>query len=99
MPDPPQCYEVIDYTVAAVLYIHGAKLVGIRRDPADERYRRGRTVFSFADGAQTQQLHQAFLCGQLQVDPQQLITKMKEYRQLIYDAEALGRVATPTPES
>jgi hypothetical protein len=98
MSDDAQCYEVTDYTIAAVLFIQGARLVGVRRDPPTDRYRRGRTVFSFADGVHIQELHQQYLCGQLQVDPQQLVSKMKEYRQLIYDSEALGRIA-PTQES
>ena len=94
MPTADHCYEVIDYTIAAVLFLQGAKLIGIRRDPPSERYRRGRAVFSFADGVQVQKLHQAYLCGQLQVDPQQLVSKMKEYRQLIYDTEALGHMTS-----
>ena len=88
-------YEVVDYTIAAVLFLQGAQLVAIRRDPSSARYPRGCTVFSFSDGETTRQIHQEYLCGKLRIDPLQLLSKIKEYRQLIYDSDALGHVSIP----
>jgi hypothetical protein len=84
-------YETRDIGMAASLYVGGAKLSEIKREPSSDRYPHGRAVFCFSDPAGVAALVQQYYRGSLTVDAKHLLSTYYDYRRLAFNKEALGK--------
>lgn len=82
-------YSTYDIGIAATFAVIGIPLKAMEWDKNYPKGRRGRVVFRFLGQETSQTTLTDYLCGKLLVDPQSLITKMNEYRRIIYNKEGL----------
>ena len=84
-------YETRDIGMADSLFVGGAPLSEIKREPPSERYPHGRAIFCFSDKEKVADLVQCYYRGDLPVDAKQLLSTYYDYRRLAFNKEALGR--------
>ena len=84
-------YETRDIGMAASLFVGGADLSEIKREPSSERYPHGRAIFCFSDKPKVAELVQQYYRGNLLVDAKQLLSTYYDYRRLAFNKEALGK--------
>ena len=89
MADDVPTYDTPDIGIAAALFVAGVPQVAVVREPPSQEFRRGRAIFCFKEDEAQARL-QDYLCGNLPVDAQALVSKINETRRLIYNKEKLG---------
>lgn len=89
-------FDTYDIGVAATFIVVGLRMSAMEREAESIRFRRGRVIFRFGDKVKAQETLNQFLCGQLTVDPHELIAKMNEFRRVIHNKEDLPTTA-PAP--
>lgn len=89
MPGP--YFETTDLVLAAALRDKGLELDSMKIEPPSERYKKGRVIFVFSDFDKSRELARDHYEGKLDVRSLSFVSRLKEFKHMIYNKESLGR--------